>query len=87
MFERRIYHVLRRPDDSWQVLREGFRRPHIVSRSQAEAVLLAKRLARTGASARVVVYSKDNQVEREFLFTSSSPADELCFWEPSEWPK
>jgi hypothetical protein len=87
MFERRVYHVLRRADDSWHVLREGFRRPHVIRRSKAEAVLLAKRLAKTGSSARVVVYSKDNQVEREFHFTSSSPIHEEQRWEARDWPK
>lgn len=70
MMERRIYHVLRRADDSWQVLREGFRRPHIIRHSKAEAVLLAKRLAKTGLSARVVVHNQDNRIEREFRYSS-----------------
>ncbi len=67
--ERRIYHVVRRNDDSWQVIREGFRRPHIIRDSKAEAVLLAKRLAKLGPGARVVVHSQDNVVEREFTYT------------------
>lgn len=66
MNEERVYHVLRRADDSWQVLREGFRRPHIVRGSKDEAVLMAKRLARLGSGARVVVHTLDNHVEREF---------------------
>ena len=70
MLERRVYHVLRRDDESWQVIREGFRRPHIIRDTKAEAVLLAKRLAKVGPAARVVVHSRDNHVEREFSFTS-----------------
>jgi hypothetical protein len=72
MFQRRVYHVLRRDDDSWQVVREGFRRPHIVRDSKAEAVLLAKRLAKVGPAASVIVHSTDNHIEREFSFTADS---------------
>jgi len=68
MIERRVYHVLRREDASWQVLREGFTRPHIDRVSKAEAILLAKRLAKAGSAARVVVHSYDHKVEREFSF-------------------
>jgi Uncharacterized protein conserved in bacteria (DUF2188) len=68
MLERRVYHVLRRQDDSWQVVREGFSRPHIVGSSKAEAILLAKRLAKAGPAARVVVHSYDHAVEREFSY-------------------
>jgi hypothetical protein len=64
--ERRIYHVLRRGDDSWQVLREGFRRPHIIRGSKAEAIVIAKRLAKAGPGALVVVHSPGDQIEREF---------------------
>ncbi len=70
MLERRIYYVLRRNDESWQVLRDGFRRPHIVRRSQSEAILMAKRLAKVGPGARVIVYNRDNRVEREFSFSA-----------------
>jgi hypothetical protein len=66
MVERRIYHVLRRSDDSWQVLREGFRRPHIVRESKAEAIVMAKRLAKVAPGARIVVHAQDNRIEREF---------------------
>ena len=69
MLERRVYHVLRRGQDSWQVVREGFRRPHIVRDSKAEAILLAKRLAKMGPSARVIVHAPDNHVEREFSYS------------------
>ncbi len=69
MLERRVYHVVRRPDDSWQVIREGFRRPHIVRDSKAEAVVMAKRLAKTGPAARVIVHDSANLVEREFSFS------------------
>ena len=72
MFECRVYHVLRRGDDSWQVIREGFRRPHIVRDSKAEAVLLAKRLAKLGPASRVIVHSTDNHIEREFSYTAGS---------------
>jgi hypothetical protein len=70
MLERRVYHVLPRTDDSWQVVREGFRRPHIVRGSKAEAITMAKRLAKTGPSGRVVVHNHDNRIEREFSFWS-----------------
>jgi hypothetical protein len=65
--ESRIYHVLRREDDSWQVLREGFRRPHIIRDSKAEAVRMAKRFAKVSAGGRIVVHNPDNAVEREFV--------------------
>ncbi len=68
--DRRVYHVLRCNDDSWQVVREGFRRPHIVRGSKAEAVIMAKRLARAGSWARVVVHNDANLIEREFSFRS-----------------
>ena len=72
MLEQRIYHVLRRPDDCWQVVREGFQRPHIVRHSKAEAILMAKRLAKGGSGARVIVHNQDNLVEREFNGLSGS---------------
>jgi hypothetical protein len=70
MLERRVYHVLRRSDDSWQVIREGFTRPHIVRDSKAEAVVMAKRLAKLGPAARVVVHDSSNVVEQEFSYSS-----------------
>src|SRR6476619_3021119 len=77
--ERRIYHVSRRGDDSWQVMREGFRRPHIVLDSKAEAILMAKRLAKVVPYARVIVHSQDDHVEREFSFTHRTSAwPRLC---------
>jgi hypothetical protein len=66
MIERRVYHVLPRTDNSWQVVREGFRRPHIVRGSKAEAIVMARRLARIGPGARVVVHGQHNNIEREF---------------------
>ncbi len=69
MLERRVYHVVRRSDDSWQVIREGFRRPHIIRGSKAEAVVLAKRLAKLGPAARVIVHDSSNLVEREFSYS------------------
>ncbi len=68
MIERQVFHVVRRADESWQVIKEGFHRPHIVRDSKAEAVLIAKRLAKLNANARVVVHTPDNLVEREFNF-------------------
>ena len=72
MIERRVYHVLRRRDDSWQVIREGFQRPHIVRDYKEEAVLLAKRLAKDGPGALVIVHGSDNLVERQFSYTAGS---------------
>jgi hypothetical protein len=69
MLERKVYHVVRRSDDSWQVVREGFTRPHIVRGSKAEAVVMAKRLAKLGPAARVVVHDSSNVVEREFSYS------------------
>ena len=69
MVERRVYHVVRRNDDSWQVLKEGFRRPHIVRDSKAEALVMAKRLARSEPGGRVIVHGQDNLVEREFSYS------------------
>jgi hypothetical protein len=68
MLERRVYHV-RRTADAWQVIREGFRRPHIVRDSKAEAILMARRLARVAPCARVIVHGSDDHIEREFRFT------------------
>jgi hypothetical protein len=65
-----VYHVVRRNDQAWQVMKEGFSRPHIVRASKAEAVLMAKRLAKLAPSARVVVHAADNHVEREFSFSA-----------------
>jgi hypothetical protein len=63
-----IYHVMRRPDDTWQVLKEGFKRPHIIRSSREEAIVLAKRLARVNPDSTVIVHDSDNEVEREFRF-------------------
>ncbi len=71
MLDRRVYHVLPRNDASWQVMKEGFTRPHIVRSSKAEAIVMAKRLAKLAPHARVVVHSPDNRVEREFSYFAS----------------
>jgi hypothetical protein len=68
--EKRIYHITHRSDDSWQVIREGFHRPHLVLESKAEAILMAKRLAKAGFGARIIVHTPDNLIEREFSYTS-----------------
>jgi hypothetical protein len=72
-----IYHVMRRPDDSWQVLKEGFKRPHIIRNSREEAIILAKRLARVNPDSRVVVHDSENEVEREFRFFRQGKASEV----------
>jgi hypothetical protein len=72
MIQRRVYHVVRRDNDCWQVVREGYHRPHIVRDSKAEAILLAKRLAKAGPDALVIVHGLDNHVERQFTFTTGS---------------
>jgi hypothetical protein len=69
MLQTRVYHVVR-GTDCWQVVREGFRRPHMVRDSKAEAILMAKRLAKTGPGARVVVHNQDNVIEREFSYSA-----------------
>lgn len=51
-------------------MREGFRRPHIVRPSKAEAILVAKRLAKVSAGARVIIHNQNNDVEREFRFST-----------------
>jgi hypothetical protein len=70
MLERRVYHVVRRNDTSWGVMKEGFSRPHIVRATKAEAIVMAKRLAKLAPCARVIVHSPDNQVEREFSYSA-----------------
>lgn len=70
MAEHQVYHVIRKGDDTWEVLKEGFKRPHLVGHSKAEAVLLAKRLAKSNAEARVVVHNDENLVESVFRFRS-----------------
>ncbi|MFO1499054.1 MAG: DUF2188 domain-containing protein [Verrucomicrobiota bacterium] len=71
MIARRVYHV-RRQGESWHVLREGFRRPHIIRNSKAEAVTMAKRLAKLGPGARVVVHAGNDEVEREFSYAPAA---------------
>jgi hypothetical protein len=68
MTDRRIYHVTRRTDDSWQVLKEGFTRPHIIRDSKEEAVTVARRLARGNPDGQVIVHRADNVVEREYHY-------------------
>ncbi|MCI0541503.1 MAG: DUF2188 domain-containing protein [Verrucomicrobiales bacterium] len=68
MSSKHVYHVLRREDNSWLVLKEGFRRPHLVSSSKERAILLAKRLAKLSLSAQVVVHNGNDLVEREYRF-------------------
>lgn len=72
MTDRRIYHLTRRADDSWQVIREGFRRPHIIRETKEEAVVVAKRLARTSQEAQVIVPNDDNFIERKYCFVARS---------------
>jgi hypothetical protein len=59
---------MRREDAAWEVMREGFTRPHIVRATQAEAIMMAKRLAKLRPSARVIVHAPDNHIEREFSY-------------------
>ena len=68
MSSKHVYHVLRRDDHSWLVLKEGFRRPHLVSESKEQAILLARRLAKINTSAQVVVHNRDDLVERQYRF-------------------
>jgi len=70
MSSKHVYHVLRRDGHSWLVLKEGFRRPHLVSQSKEQAILLARRLAKlsTATAAQVIVHNGDQLVEREFRF-------------------
>lgn len=70
--ESRIYHVVRLDDDSWQVLREGFQRPHVIRGTKAEAVLMAKRLAKAGRRARVIVHGQGDTIEREYNYTAQT---------------
>jgi hypothetical protein len=71
--ERRVYHVVRREDESWQVIRDGFHRPHVVSGSKAAAILMAKRLAKGSPNAQVIVHGLGNSIERQFTFRLDEP--------------
>ncbi|GEM_PF-1511395 len=76
MMERRIYHVVRGSDDLWQVVREGFHRPHMVSPTKERAVVMAKRLAKTGSPGQVVIHNRNDAVESRLTFYfSSEPED------------
>jgi hypothetical protein len=66
MTESGVYHVLRLNDDAWQVLKEGFKRPHILGRTKQEAIVLAKRIARGVPESVVVVHSSDHSIERRY---------------------
>jgi len=66
MTQKSVYHVLRGEDNSWLVLKEGFRRPHLIGGSKEEAILLARRLAKLSVSAQVVVHNGDEVMEREY---------------------
>jgi hypothetical protein len=68
MIERRIYHVRRSTDDFWEVIKEGFNRPHIVRKNKEEAVLMAKRLAKIGSPGQVVIHGADDAVETRFHY-------------------
>jgi hypothetical protein len=70
MLERRVYHVMRREDDSWQVIKEGFKRPHVIGRSKEEAILLARRLAKVIPESKVVVHNDDRKANQENEFKS-----------------
>jgi hypothetical protein len=72
MSSKNVYHVVRREDNSWLVLKEGFRRPHLVSESRERAILMAKRLAKLSSSAQVVVHRVDARVEREYRFARAA---------------
>jgi hypothetical protein len=71
MSPKNVYHVLRR-DDSWLVVKEGFRRPHLISESKERAILMAKRLAKLSTSAQVVVHKGDARIEREYRFARAA---------------
>ena len=73
MVERRVYHVVRREDESWQVIRDGFHRPHVISDSKAAAILMAKRLAKGSPHAQVIVHGRGNAIERQFTFWLEVP--------------
>jgi hypothetical protein len=60
---------LRWEDNSWLFLKEGFRRPHLISSSKEGAILLARRLAKLSVSAQVVVHNGDQVIEREYRST------------------
>jgi hypothetical protein len=67
MPERRIYHVIRKSDATWHVMKEGFDRPHFVRGDKKEAVILAKRLAKTHPESQVIVHDNDT-VESQFSY-------------------
>lgn len=61
----RNYHVTRRPDGNWQ-----FKLPHAdrasgITRTQAEATLLAKTLARNGGDGGEITIHRPNGVIRD----------------------
>lgn len=67
MSEERVYHVVRSAA-TWHVIREGFKRPHIIRETKEEAVLLAKRLAKTNAEAEVIVHDEHDVIESRFHY-------------------
>lgn len=70
MSEQRVYHVVR-SDSTWQVIREGFKRPHIVRAKKEEAILVAKRLAKTNPDAEVIVHNDTDVVESRFQYLAA----------------
>ena len=66
MTPKNVYHVLPGENDSWLILKEGFRRPHLVSSNKERAVLVARRLAKSSRSGQVVVHNGDQIIERQY---------------------
>ena len=73
MEERRIYHVKEAAEHRWQVVREGFHRPHLVRPQKEEAILLAKRLAKLSACGEVMIHDVDDRVERHLSYRFPAP--------------
>lgn len=76
MIERRVYHVRPTKGQTWQVVKEGFRRPHIIRNTKEEAVTMAKRLAKVSSPGRVVVHTPDDDVESQYSYSYFETTEE-----------
>jgi hypothetical protein len=66
-----VFHV-RPTAEHWEVIKEGFRRPHFIRPSKAEAIFLAKRLAKVGSPGQVIIHAADDEVEMRFNYCATS---------------
>ncbi len=68
MSKRTSYHVTKRPDGDWNVIKAGGQRPSSTHETQSQAIAAARVQAKQQPLGQVVIHGTDNKIRNEYTY-------------------